>query len=99
MGRGHDADIRITDISVSRSHASIRYEKDSFFIEDNNSKFGTLVLVKAPIPLTKDISSLAVQIGRSVLSFTLKKTWKLLSVCFGYFFISAYLYSFNQLKC
>lgn len=24
MGRGHDADVRVTDISVSRFHASIK---------------------------------------------------------------------------
>jgi len=45
MGRGSDSDVRISDISVSRCHALIKYEKDGFYLEDNNSKFGTLVLV------------------------------------------------------
>lgn len=26
MGRGHDSDIRITDISVSRCHGILKYE-------------------------------------------------------------------------
>lgn len=45
-GRGADCDIRITDISVSRTHAIIRLEKDGFYIEDNMSKFGTLIWLK-----------------------------------------------------
>jgi pSer/pThr/pTyr-binding forkhead associated (FHA) protein len=44
VGRGHDADIRVTDISVSRFHAKInRSEDGSFYVEDNKSKFGTLL--------------------------------------------------------
>ena len=43
MGRGHQSDIRISDISVSRFHAFIKYENNNFLIFDNNSKFGTLI--------------------------------------------------------
>ena len=45
VGRGHDADIRVTDISVSRFHARINRDLNTgeFYVEDNNSKFGTLV--------------------------------------------------------
>jgi pSer/pThr/pTyr-binding forkhead associated (FHA) protein len=45
IGRGNDNDLKLNDISVSRVHAFIRRDpKDgSFFIEDNTSKFGTLV--------------------------------------------------------
>jgi hypothetical protein len=46
MGRGHDSEIRINDISVSRCHAEIKYEKNAFFLADNASKFGTLVLIR-----------------------------------------------------
>ena len=28
-GRGHDADVRVADISVSRHHANIKYDKES----------------------------------------------------------------------
>lgn len=52
IGRGHDADVRVTDISVSRCHALIKKtEKGIFYIEDNQSKFGTLILIKNPIML------------------------------------------------
>ena len=43
LGRGHDCEIRITDISVSRNHALIKNIGNNFFIFDNKSKFGTLV--------------------------------------------------------
>lgn len=44
MGRGNDADVRVHDISVSRFHCLIKKTaKGYFYIEDNHSKFGTLV--------------------------------------------------------
>lgn len=53
LGRGHDADVRVTDISVSRLHAHLKKtEKGYFVLEDNHSKFGTLVMVRNPLPLT-----------------------------------------------
>lgn len=52
VGRGHDSDIRVSDISVSRYHARIRYEEGKFLLEDNTSKFGTLVMIKDKLPIT-----------------------------------------------
>ena len=49
IGRGHDNDIRLNDISVSRFHAMIKRERDHLILVDNNSKFGTLALVKRPL--------------------------------------------------
>lgn len=43
LGRGHQCEIRVTDISVSRTHSEIRYEKGKFYVKDLKSKFGTLV--------------------------------------------------------
>lgn len=45
IGRSNDNDIRANDISVSRCHAYIRYDQNEgiFVLEDNQSKFGTLV--------------------------------------------------------
>lgn len=51
LGRGHESDLRINDISVSRCHTKIKFEKGKFLLEDNQSKFGTLVLVKQRTPL------------------------------------------------
>jgi pSer/pThr/pTyr-binding forkhead associated (FHA) protein len=44
IGRGHESEVRINDISVSRCHALIKHKVgDGFYIEDNQSKFGTIV--------------------------------------------------------
>lgn len=49
IGRGHDIAVRVTDISVSRCHAIIKKSPLGFYyIIDNNSKFGTLALVRQP---------------------------------------------------
>ena len=74
-GRGHDSDVRISDISVSRFHALIRKTKeDCLFLEDNISKFGTLILLQNnKINLLQ--TELPLQIGRSLLTFNIKKPW------------------------
>jgi len=53
LGRGHESDIRVSDISVSRCHAILKYDftEHCFYLEDNLSKFGTLVLAKNAIEL------------------------------------------------
>ena len=82
MGRGHDSDVRVTDISVSRFHALIRKEKNgSFYLEDNNSKFGSLVLMQVPKMRVIRNFSLPVQIGRTMLTFDIKKPFNIFS-CF-----------------
>ena len=43
IGRGHDAHVRVTDISVSRVHAIlIKSTQGYYMLQDNDSKFGTL---------------------------------------------------------
>jgi pSer/pThr/pTyr-binding forkhead associated (FHA) protein len=63
--------VRINDISVSRLHALLKYQDDGFYIEDNNSKFGTIVLIQDKLYLNKD-HTMAVQVGRTVVSFTVR---------------------------
>jgi hypothetical protein len=65
IGRGHESDIRINDISVSRSHAKLRYDVDSgtILLRDLKSKFGTLILIKKPL-LIKE-KKIHIQIGRT----------------------------------
>ena len=53
IGRGHESDIRINDISVSRSHAKLKYdmENGTILLRDLKSKFGTLILIKKPLQI------------------------------------------------
>jgi predicted component of type VI protein secretion system len=66
LGRGHESDVRIADVSISRCHATIRYSNGSFLLEDNNSKFGTLVAMKKPRLLEAN-APISIQMGRTVL--------------------------------
>lgn len=52
-GRYLDCDIRINDISVSRFHARITLNNGKVFIEDLESKFGTLLLAHRPSSSTE----------------------------------------------
>jgi len=70
LGRGHQCDLRISDISVSRVHALLKYEDDKFLVFDNDSKFGTLILLTQNYPVKFDKA--AVQIGRTVFTFVMK---------------------------
>jgi hypothetical protein len=56
---------------VSRCHAIIKCKQDGFYIEDNTSKFGTIILLKNKLRL-KAQHTMAVQVGRTVISFTIK---------------------------
>jgi hypothetical protein len=83
IGRSHDADLRLTDISVSRFHAQIiRNSDDTLRIEDNNSKFGSLVLLQHPKVSVNSDQSLSLQIGRSLLIANTRKPFRLFS-CFS----------------
>jgi pSer/pThr/pTyr-binding forkhead associated (FHA) protein len=67
LGRGHESDVRIADVSISRCHATIQVREGHFVLEDHNSKFGTLVAMRKPRRLEAG-SSLSIQVGRTVLS-------------------------------
>lgn len=46
--------MRITDISVSRIHAKMKFVDGKFLIYDNDSKFGTLILLHKDYPIKID---------------------------------------------
>ena len=85
IGRGHDAHVRVTDISVSRVHAVLAKTTGGFYtLEDNDSKFGTLALVKHPIEL-KPKQNNCIQVGRTCFNFEVKSSGGPFSncLCFG----------------
>ena len=81
IGRSSDCDLKINDISVSRSHATINYADNSFFLMDNFSKFGTLVLKNRPILININKRT-TVQVNRSIFQISLKRNSKFFK-CFG----------------
>ena len=83
LGRGHDCDILLSDISVSRVHCFLLADglKKNLFIIDNDSKFGTLVLVQSPFIKIEELLPLNIQIGRTYVHCTVKKPFKLFDCC------------------
>jgi hypothetical protein len=73
-GRSHDCPVRVKDITVSRSHATLYLSNKGAYIEDNESKFGTLVLVNRAIVMQLR-TEVALQVGKVVLVFKLRKAW------------------------
>lgn len=65
IGRGHESDVRINDISVSRTHAWLKYdpEEGRLLLRDLKSKFGTLILLKNPLTIKE--KKIHLQIGRT----------------------------------
>ena len=76
VGRGSTNDIRMNDISVSRSHAQFKLTNNGLFVEDRGSKFGSLVMVQKKFPILKETNDLYLQVGRSVLHCHVKANWK-----------------------
>lgn len=76
IGRGTGNDIRMNDISVSRSHAMLKLTPNGLYLEDRDSKFGSLVLVRKVFPILKERNNLFLQVGRSVIHCHVKANWK-----------------------
>lgn len=96
LGRGHDCELRVSDISVSRIHAQISLHGDSFYLEDHNSKFGTLVQVKRPVVLSQ-FDEYWFQTGRSLNKISLNKPWSIFCSCFMYT-ISPFDYQYENFQ-
>ena len=86
LGRGHESDVRIADVSISRWHATVTFtDSGHFILEDHGSKFGTLVAMRRPKVVdptsTSDLSKarLCVQAGRTLFRFNYpqvhEETW------------------------
>ena len=77
IGRSRDCEFSIPEISISRFHSIIHKNKSELYIEDNKSKFGTLILVQNDnIEINSD-NPLKLQIARTYLK--IKKNCSFLS--------------------
>ena len=81
IGRSNDADIIFGDISVSRIHSILTIENKNIYLEDNNSKFGTLILVQTPTLKLVNNLPLYIQVGRTFFDCRIKKSFNLFSCC------------------
>lgn len=74
IGRGHETDLKVNDISVSRIHSRLSVTKDGLCLYDHTSKFGTLVLANGPINLSK-MKEVTLQCGRTIITMKHEKSW------------------------
>ena len=83
IGRGHDCHLLLSDISVSRWHCFLTIDKTArkIFIHDNNSKFGTLILVQTKNIIMCLSLKLCIQIGRTYIELLLKEPSVLFDCC------------------
>ena len=74
IGYCDESDVRINDSSVSRKHATLRFDHSiqEFILQDDCSKFGTLLLIQNPIKLSSNHET-SVQIGNTVINLKLEK--------------------------
>ena len=77
LGRGLLSEVLLSDVSVSRIHCMFSIEGRNVYIRDNNSKFGTLILVQTPKIKMIENLPLILQVGRTYLNFILKKEEKI----------------------
>ena len=65
IGRENENDISDKDISISRNHAIIRFNKENgtICLQNRSKKFGTLVLVREPIKILE--KTIYLQVGRT----------------------------------
>ena len=81
VGRGHDAILVLNDISISRVHCIFTIDSKNVYLEDNNSKFGTLVLIQNPVIKLTENLPLYIQVGRSFFRCQIKTNFKIFSCC------------------
>ena len=81
IGRGISNDILLSDVSVSRIHCFLSIEGKNVYLRDNNSKFGTLILVQSPtINMTENLP-LCLQVGRTFFHFNIRENSNYFSCC------------------
>lgn len=80
VGRSVETDMKIADISVSRTHSFFKISNGKLYVEDNGSKFGTLVKIQRPLPVLNfdgTSKSTLIQVGRTLLYLNMTSIRKL----------------------
>ena len=81
IGRGHEANIILSDISVSRVHCILNVYNKNVYLQNNEAKYGTLVLVQTQRLNIIDNVELNLQIGRSFINCKNKTPFRLFKCC------------------
>ena len=81
IGRASDATIRLSDISVSRAHAIITPYNGEYYLNDTNSKFGTLIKSDYKFCILNN-KPFYIQKGKFLFNFLMQKTFYSILTCY-----------------
>ena len=82
IGRGLDMNLIMNDLSISRNHCQLQIsENGKIYLQDNDSKFGTLVLVQTKAIEILKGQILTIQVGRTFFNISYKKNFSFFSCC------------------
>ena len=101
LGRSNDCELSIPELSVSRFHCFIHRDKNKLYLEDNNSKFGTCVLLQNSNLLLTNNEPLRIVKGKTYIKLNMLTSSNCLSCCMAKIFDSKF-YSYqtqNQKYC
>ena len=71
IGRANENELSLAELSVSRNHCLIHKDKGRIYLEDNSSKFGTLVLIQNKNMIVNDFMTLKIQVNKTFVKFKL----------------------------
>ena len=83
IGRANECDLSLAELSVSRFHCMIYKDQGQLYLEDNTSKFGTLVLVQNKNMIVNDYRSLRLQVNKTLIKFKLELPFSFKLDCCG----------------
>ena len=80
IGRLNNCDLSLPDFSISRVHCCMYIESGQLFLE-NNSKFGTKILVQNPKLTMSPQYPLCIEVQKTYLKLRIQKPFSLFSCC------------------
>ena len=83
IGRANECELSLAELSVSRFHCMIHKDQGQLYLEDNTSKFGTLVLVQNRNMIVNDYRSLRLQVNKTFIKFKLELPFSFALNCCG----------------
>ena len=99
LGRSNECDLSIAELSVSRYHCILHKEDGDLYIEDNNSKFGTLILIQNNKLVMNELVPLRIQINKTFIKLKVKKHFTGCCGCSNVFEARKYDYQVQNSKC
>ena len=100
IGRANECELSIAELSVSRYHCMIHKEDGELFLEDNSSKFGTLILVQNNKLIMNDYIPLRLQINKTFIKIKAKTSFSFNCCgCQNIYESKRYDYQLQNRKC